>query len=75
MRTRGGKAKDFIVRTELRQGDPLSAILLNMVLEKTIRSSKLNRDGDIMHKSHQIIGYADDLAVIARSEEGLKDIT
>ena len=28
-----------------------------------------------MHKSHQIIGYADDLAVIARSEEGLKDKT
>ena len=27
-----------------------------------------------MYKSHQIIGYADDLAVIARSEEGLKDI-
>ena len=46
-----------------------------MVLGKTIRSSKLNRDGDIMHKSHQIIEYADDLAVIARSEERLKDIT
>ena len=57
------------------QGDPLSTILFKMVLEKTTRSSKLNRDGDIMHKSHQIIRYADDLAVIARSEEGLKNIT
>ena len=27
-----------------------------------------------MHKSRQIIRYADDLAVITRSEEGLKDI-
>ena len=75
VRTRGGKSDDFIVRTRLRQGDPLSTILFNVVLEETIRSSTLNRDGDILHKSHQIIGYADDLAVIARNEEGLKDIT
>ena len=51
----------------------LSTILFNMVLERTIRSSKLNRDGDILHTSHQIIGYADDLAIIARIEKGLKD--
>ena len=46
-----------------------------IVMEKTIRSTKLNREGDILHKSHQIIGYADDLAVIARNEQGLKHIT
>ena len=28
-----------------------------------------------MHKSHQIIGYADDLAIIVGNEEGLKNIT
>ena len=74
MRTRAGKSEDFFVRTGLRQEDPFSTILFNVVLEKTIRSSKLDRDGDIMHKSHQVIGYAVDLAVIARSEEGLKNI-
>ena len=44
VRTKGGKSEDFIVRTGLRQGDP--TILFNMVPEKTIRRSKLNRDGD-----------------------------
>ena len=52
-------------------GDPLSTILFNMVPEKTIRSSKLNRDGELLH----IIRYADDLAVVTRNEEGLKDVT
>ena len=75
MRTRAGKSEDFFARTGLRQGDPLSTMLFNMVLEKTIRSTKLNRYGDIMHKSHQVIGYTDDLAVIARCEEGLKGNT
>ena len=46
-----------------------------MVLEKTIKSSKLNRDGDILHNSHQIIAYVDGLAVIARNKEVLKDNT
>ena len=58
MRTKGGKSEDFILKTGLRQGDPLSTIPFNTVLERTIRSSKLNRDEDILHKSHQIIGYA-----------------
>ena len=36
--TKGGKSEDFIVKTGLRKGDPLSMILFNMVLEKTIKT-------------------------------------
>ena len=46
-----------------------------MVLERTISISKLKRDEDLLHKSHQIIGYANDLVVVARNEEEVKDIT
>ena len=67
VKTKGGKSEDFMVKTGLRQGDPLSTLLFNMVLEKTVRSTEINRDGDMLYKSHQIVGYADDLAVIARA--------
>ena len=42
--TKEGKSEDIILKTGLRQEDLLSTILFNMVLERTIRSGKLNRN-------------------------------
>ena len=50
VRTKEGKSEDVFVKTGLRQEDPLSTILFNVVLEKTIRSNKFNRNGDVMHE-------------------------
>lgn len=41
-----------------RQCDPLSTLLLNLVLEVTIRNSKLKTNGTTFNKEHQ---FADDL--------------
>jgi Reverse transcriptase (RNA-dependent DNA polymerase) len=46
-----------------------------MVLEKIIRDAKLNRVGDITYKSHQIMAYADDVAIIASNSKELQDVT
>lgn len=70
----GGEiSEDFVIRTGLRQGDPLSTLLFNMILEKIIRDSQLNRVGHIMYKSQHVVAYAQDMAIIARNEKELKE--
>jgi hypothetical protein len=53
----------------VRQGDPLSATLFNLVLESVIR--KLELRSDISSKVIQINAYADDIALIARTKKAL----
>lgn len=62
------------IKIELRQRDQLSMLLLNLVLEKIISDSKENREQSLMYKSRQIISYADDVALIARNPNELKNI-
>jgi hypothetical protein len=56
----------FDILTGMRQGDPLSATLLNLVLESVIR--KLYLRGDISFKLMQLNAYADDIVLIARTK-------
>jgi hypothetical protein len=49
----------------VRQGDPLSAAIFNLILDSIIK--KLNLIGDISFKLKQIVAYADDVALLARS--------
>lgn len=57
-------SEEFKVKVGVRQGDALSAVLFNLVLEAAIR--KINRTGSIVNKTTQILGYADDITIIAR---------
>ena len=54
------------------QGDPLSATIFNLILDSVIK--KLNLGGDISLKLKQIVAYADDVALLARSPKVLKEI-
>ena len=56
----------------MRQGDPLSAAIFNIILDSVIK--KLNLRGDVSLKLKQIVAYADDVALLARFLKALKEI-
>jgi len=58
-----GRSENFSINTGLRQGDALSTLLFNLVLEGIIR--KLDTRGNISTKLTQLCAYADDLVIIA----------
>lgn len=68
-------SETFEVKQGLRQGDPLSTTLFNLVLEHIIRKSGINRKGTLFNKSHQCLAYADDIAILARSRTVLEQLT
>jgi sorting nexin-29 len=62
----------FSITNGVRQGDALSSVLFDLVLEALTR--KLNTTGQIGTKSTQILAYADDMAVLSRNKNALKDV-
>ena len=65
-------SKPFSISSGVHQGDPLSATLLNLIFESVIK--KLSLREDISLKLKQIVAYADDVALLARSPKALKEI-
>jgi hypothetical protein len=55
----------------VRQGDALSVILFDLVLEAIYQ--KINVTGHIGAKSTQTFTYADDVAIVSRNKNALKD--
>ena len=56
-------------KTGLKQGDPLSPILFNLVLQKVIQSIKMVPSGIKIGKEQlNILAYADDIALIGKNE-------
>jgi len=64
-------SKPFSISYGVRQGGPLSATIFNLILDSVIK--KLNLRGDISLKLKQIVAYADDVALLARSPKALKE--
>jgi sorting nexin-29 len=54
-----------------RQGDALACLLFNIALEKVIRDSGVQTRGNIFFKTVQILAYADDIDLMARTIPGL----
>ena len=71
VRIHGQFTDSFNVRSGVKQGDALSTAIFNLVLHSII--TEVNRGGTIMNKSIQICAYADDVLIIARSIDVLKE--
>jgi len=65
-------SKPFLISSGVCQGDPLSATVFNLILNSVIK--KLSLIGDISLKLKQIVAYADDVVLLARSPKALKEI-
>jgi hypothetical protein len=48
-------------------------MLFNIALEKAVRVAGLDIRGTILHKSVQILAYADDTVIIGRYERAMKE--
>jgi predicted component of viral defense system (DUF524 family) len=73
VKTQNGITDPFITRKELRQADTLSCMLFNAVLEKPVRVAGLDIRGTILHKSVQILVYADDIVITGRYERAIEE--
>jgi sorting nexin-29 len=60
----------FPITNSVRQGDALSSIFFDLVLEAILQT--MNITGHIGTKSTQILAYADDVAIVSRNKNALK---
>lgn len=70
----GDVSESFLVEKGLRQGDPLSTTLFNIVLEAVLRESGLRTGGLIYGSRHQCLAYADDIVLMTRSKRELERV-
>lgn len=68
---KGHKSNNFETKEGLRQGDPLSTTLFNVILEGIIRKSKISTQETIFKNGHQCIAFADDLTLLSTSKKEL----
>jgi hypothetical protein len=66
-----GRTEVFNIHNGLRQGDALSTILFNLVLEAALL--KIDLRGNISTRTKQLCAYADDVVIIARTQNALKE--
>jgi len=63
------------VKLSLRQGDVLSPILFNLVLEKVMQEMDINQHGfKLQESSIGILTYADDVVLLEKSQGKLKHV-
>jgi hypothetical protein len=65
--------KSFENRQGIRQGDVLSTLLFNVVLEVIVRRAKLQTTGTIYNRETQLLAYADDIDIVGRSQSAVRD--
>src|ERR1700744_5540089 len=73
VRIRNNLSEIFETMDGLRQGDPLATLLFNIVLEKIVRNSTVETSGTIYKKTSQLLGYADDLDMVGRNVDIVKE--
>jgi hypothetical protein len=66
-----GRTEVFNVNNGLRQGDAMSTILFNLVLEAALL--KIDLRGNISTRTKQLCACADDVVIIARTQKALKE--
>jgi hypothetical protein len=63
------------VKNGLQQGDALSPLLVNFVLEHAIRKVQENRLGLKLNGAHQLLVYADDMNLLEDNTDTIKKNT
>jgi len=66
-----GRTDVYNINNGLRQGDALSTILFNFVLEAALL--KIDLKGNISTRTKQMCASADDVVIIARTQKALKE--
>jgi hypothetical protein len=66
-------SESFEIRQGLRQGDVLSTLLFNVMLEVIVRLANLQTTGTIYNKETQLLAYADDIDIVERSQLSILD--
>jgi hypothetical protein len=66
-------SESFETRQGLRQGDELSTLLFNVVLEVIVRRTNLQTTGTIYNKETQLLAYTDDIDIVGRSQSVVRD--
>jgi len=66
----------ILVKSGLRQGDAVSPILFNIVVEKVVREMNITPQEGVKFQESSIglLAYADDLVIMEASQDGLKDL-
>jgi hypothetical protein len=66
-------SESFETRQGLRQGDVLSTLLFNVVLEVIVRRANLQTTSTIYNKETQLLAYAGDIDIVGRSQSAVRD--
>ncbi|XP_020806218.1 uncharacterized protein LOC110182509 [Drosophila serrata] len=73
VRVGNDQSETFYTKCGLRQGDSLSCMLFNILMESIIRKAGVHRTGTILtNRCVQLLGYADDIDIIGRTK---RDVT
>ncbi|XP_055633309.1 uncharacterized protein LOC129773689 [Toxorhynchites rutilus septentrionalis] len=73
VRVSGILSSPFESRRGLRQGDGLSCLQFNIALQGVIRRAGIDTSGTIFRKSVQLYGFADDIDIVTRNFETMKE--
>ena len=73
VRIRNKLSEAFDIKEGLRQGDPLATLLFNLILEAAVRFIGMDTSSTIFTKSNQLLGFADDVDVVGRNMDAVKE--
>ena len=65
----------FLIKNGLKQGDSLSPLLLNFVLEYAISGVQVNHSGLHLNGTHQLLFYADVINILGGGTHIIKKNT
>jgi hypothetical protein len=64
VKTQGELSQQFDVKSGVRQGDPQSTVLFNLVFEYAVGNITYNPSGTVFSRQHQLLALADDICIV-----------